>query len=318
MEIRRLKLKIPWPFFSVNVFLVGARGEYILIDAGFPSEQNFQELWNFVSSDAGSLERIKYIILTHGHPDHYGNLPSILFQKNIPVVVHPEDKDRVVQLPKEEREEAAKFAFEFLTKNGVPEDKLHIIHRQSKSYFTRKYQVNEDNVIFLDRIDVGGLEFKIIHVPGHTPGHILLYLEKDGIAFAGDHIFSRGFPVPLLFFPKKQDRFRNLPNWLKSLEVFETLDVKKVFPGHLEEFENIQDVVAKMKNRVMKMEDKILNIISYKPMTIYEIGESLYPSVPDEFWSFKFSEAQGYVDILEEKGAISSFEHEGKILFRKL
>ena len=40
----------------------------------------------------------------------------------------------------------------------------------------------------------GGMEFKIIHTPGHTPGGICLLLEKPqgGILFAGDTLFCGG------------------------------------------------------------------------------------------------------------------------------
>ena len=35
-------------------------------------------------------------------------------------------------------------------------------------------------------------EAKIIHIPGHTSGHICFYFSKDKIAFTGDTLFSLG------------------------------------------------------------------------------------------------------------------------------
>ena len=35
-------------------------------------------------------------------------------------------------------------------------------------------------------------ESKIIHIPGHTNGHICFYFEKEKIAFTGDTLFSLG------------------------------------------------------------------------------------------------------------------------------
>ena len=43
-----------------------------------------------------------------------------------------------------------------------------------------------------DLINLAGLKAKVIHTPGHTIGHVVYYLEKEKILFAGDTIFSLG------------------------------------------------------------------------------------------------------------------------------
>lgn len=317
MKIYTLKLKIPWPFFEVNVYLLEDEGEYVLIDTGFFYEENFKELNDFVQKICG-WEKIKFIVLTHGHPDHYGNIKNIFEIKRIPVLLHPKDKDRVVDIPKEERKEGALWAYKYLKENGVPEDKMEIITRQSKSYFTSKYRIQEEDVFFEDEIFIGGTKFKIFHTPGHTPGHIILYDEKDAIVFVGDHLFSKGFPVPLLFFTKKEDRFQNLPAWISSLEILEEIEVNVVYPGHLEPFSNVKDVISKMKKRVEKMKGKVYEIISQQPMTLFDIGQKLYPHIPDEYWSFKFSEAQGYIDLLERENLVRKIEKDSVIYYTKI
>ena len=37
---------------------------------------------------------------------------------------------------------------------------------------------------------VGELEFKVIHCPGHTPGHVVLFNEKENKVFVGDVLFA--------------------------------------------------------------------------------------------------------------------------------
>ena len=37
---------------------------------------------------------------------------------------------------------------------------------------------------------VGELEFKVIHCPGHTPGHVVLFNEKEKKVFVGDVLFA--------------------------------------------------------------------------------------------------------------------------------
>jgi glyoxylase-like metal-dependent hydrolase (beta-lactamase superfamily II) len=40
------------------------------------------------------------------------------------------------------------------------------------------------------RIQAAGLEFKVLHTPGHTPGGMCLYDATEGIAFVGDTLFA--------------------------------------------------------------------------------------------------------------------------------
>jgi len=41
-----------------------------------------------------------------------------------------------------------------------------------------------------DIIDEAGIEFKVLHTPGHTPGGISLYAKDDGVVFVGDTLFA--------------------------------------------------------------------------------------------------------------------------------
>ncbi len=41
-----------------------------------------------------------------------------------------------------------------------------------------------------DIIEKAGIQLRVIHTPGHTPGGICLYAEKDSIIFVGDTLFA--------------------------------------------------------------------------------------------------------------------------------
>jgi glyoxylase-like metal-dependent hydrolase (beta-lactamase superfamily II) len=43
-----------------------------------------------------------------------------------------------------------------------------------------------------DVVELGGLRFVVLHVPGHTPGHIVFVETAERIAFVGDTIFQNG------------------------------------------------------------------------------------------------------------------------------
>jgi glyoxylase-like metal-dependent hydrolase (beta-lactamase superfamily II) len=42
-----------------------------------------------------------------------------------------------------------------------------------------------------EELEVAGLSFKVISVPGHSPGSVVLYSEKDEAVFTGDTLFAQ-------------------------------------------------------------------------------------------------------------------------------
>ena len=40
-------------------------------------------------------------------------------------------------------------------------------------------------------LTLGATEFKVLHTPGHSPGHVVFYAPEAGVVFCGDLIFRR-------------------------------------------------------------------------------------------------------------------------------
>jgi glyoxylase-like metal-dependent hydrolase (beta-lactamase superfamily II) len=104
------------------------------------------------------------IVLTHGHIDHAGGAAELAETLNIPV---------------EGPNEADKFLLDNLPADGV---RTGIPGRA----VTPGRWLNEG-----DSIDIAGLPFEVLQVPGHTPGHIVLVNKDNFIAIVGDTLFQR-------------------------------------------------------------------------------------------------------------------------------
>ena len=100
------------------------------------------------------------MVLTHGHADHVGAVTALASHFHVPVWIHEAD-DHLMRGPAN-REFAAMFGVELPPAAG------------------RLLAAGE--TLALD-----GLELRVIHSPGHTPGSILLY--GDGLLFTGDTLF---------------------------------------------------------------------------------------------------------------------------------
>ena len=146
--------------FENNCYIARSSDEAndcLIIDTGL----DVQPLLKFL--ERGKLTPAA-VILTHGHIDHIAGV-EMLREKypSIQVYIH-------------------KLDAEMLTDKTV---NLSIL--AGNPFTTRKadYFLDEGDII-----EKAGVKLRVIHTPGHTPGGICLYSEKDNIIFAGDTLFA--------------------------------------------------------------------------------------------------------------------------------
>lgn len=76
-----------------------------------------------------------------------------------------------------------------------------------------------------DVIDIGSRKLKVIHTPGHSPGHICLFEEDRGYLFTGDLVYKGTLYA---FYPSTDPvKFKNSIDKISSLK-----NIKRILPGH--------------------------------------------------------------------------------------
>jgi NADPH:quinone reductase-like Zn-dependent oxidoreductase/glyoxylase-like metal-dependent hydrolase (beta-lactamase superfamily II) len=163
--------------WASNVFLVGSRNRWVLVDAGWPGAE--RAIVTAAESLFGAGTRPAAIVLTHVHPDHSGGAPQLARRWNVPVWVHP---DEMAQAPGKLLEEYAnpldrwvmRPLMGLLPAGTVPETDLSGIVRP-----------------FDPLAPVPGLTgWRWVPTPGHTPGHVALFRENDGVLLTGDAVLT--------------------------------------------------------------------------------------------------------------------------------
>jgi hydroxyacylglutathione hydrolase len=117
---------------------------------------------------------LQAIACTHAHMDHVGGVAALKERKpEAKITIHPADLPLYLELPNQPgwlgipRSQWTEYGFDY----GPPP--------QADEYWS-------DGQIY----KVGELNFKVIHCPGHTPGHVVLFAPAERKAFVGDCLFA--------------------------------------------------------------------------------------------------------------------------------
>ena len=123
--------------------------------------------------DKHGLE-LQAITLTHAHMDHVGGVAALKkLRPAAQVVLHRADEPLYTALP----EQPAWI--------GIPRSRWAMLgFNYSEPPKIDKYWTDGETY------NVGRLAFKVIHCPGHTPGHVVLFSEAERKVFVGDCLFA--------------------------------------------------------------------------------------------------------------------------------
>ena len=114
-------------------------------------------------------------------------------------------------------------------------------------------------------------EAKIMHIPGHTTGHISFHFFKEKLIFTGDTLFSLG--CGKIFEGTYQDMFDSL-NQIKKLP-----QDTKIYCGHEYTLQNSKFCIKhdpenlNLKNKIVEIKKKLENNIPTIPSTIKDENE---------------------------------------------
>lgn len=171
-----------------------------------------------------SPDKIKYIFLTHWHGDHSGAAEKIRELTGARIICHQEDSPLL----------AGTTRIEYCWNKPMPRTGLNPIMRLVCAAGYRIMKANTDSLEPDMAVEAGampfGSEWRVIHLPGHTPGSCGLWSARRRILFAGDTVLSAG--RSMLFPPVSfliQDPERLYESWHKLSRLGE---IEWVLPGH--------------------------------------------------------------------------------------
>lgn len=243
----------------VNSYLIErSDGKYLMVDSGWASSSS--ELVSTMRDEfgEGAVERL---LITHLHPDHFGGAKAIVGSYRAKMSYH-------------RREVLHWTCYNILRKElaravdllGTPAEVLENARARitaSRALLPEPDSYLADGSTFRGRSG----SWRVVHTPGHSPGHVCLYRPKDRTLISGDHILAGETPN-VAFYPVRG--YHALRSYFTSLAKVKRLAPRNALPAH---GDVIGDVEARIEALLSHHEERLLEVFEGLDGGTRSVGE---------------------------------------------
>ena len=285
---------LPGPLVYVVVYAVEVDDGVVLVDAGWDRAAGLAGLDRSLATFGAHVADVRGVVFTHSHHDHYAIGDVVRDASGAWLALHEGERTELspdldvleryfgdLGLPGDERGEAIDAAL----------------------WMWRNRPSFEPDRRLRDGELVAGL--RVLHTPGHAPGHICLVAAERGVVFSGDHVLSRTTPNVSIFAATAGSP---LDDYVQSLGTTRALDGLLALPGH-EERCDVSGRSAELLAHHARQLRQAASLVAAGLTTVREVAEAMEWTRP---WSdlrlldrqLAFGETLAHLVALERGGRV--------------
>ena len=271
-------LPVPMPVRSplryVSVYVFAVPGGLVLLDSGWGDDDSWAALQAGLASIGAAVTDVRGVLVTHMHWDHLGLADRIRQASGAWVALHEDDLALVSRPEYRDPDLAVARDRERLLRLGAGPEEADGARDRREFWTTFTNTALPDRVLRDgDRADAPGWDLRVVHTPGHTPGHVCFAEARLDTLFAGDHVLPRITPNISVEVGGPDDP---LGQYLASLHQTSMLPLTHVAPAHEWRFDGLAARTAQIAAHHDRRLAEVVAAVAARPdSTPWEIAGHL-------------------------------------------
>ena len=303
------RLPVPGLLNHINIWLLDDADEegdgIAIVDTGLNLNESL-EAWEKLFDGGLDGRRITRVIVTHFHPDHVGAAGWLCEKHGVRLWMNRTEWLMARMLTADVRAEPPLEALAQMRFAGWDEDRIENLRQKGWGNFAKMVSpvpVSHVRMQDGDVITVGARNWRILTGGGHTPEHVCLVDEDNGIIIAGDQILPRiTSNVSVMTSEPLADP---LGEWLESIAKFRAAlagDIL-VLPAHGFPFTGAHHRLDQLAEGHHDRLDALAKALANKPMRAVDTFALLFArKIDDSVYGLATGEALAHLRHLQHSG----------------
>jgi glyoxylase-like metal-dependent hydrolase (beta-lactamase superfamily II) len=319
-----IRVQLPINFTGLghtNMYVLEDDRGAAVIDTGLPGRSSWSAIRRGLVAAGVPLARVHTIMVTHSHPDHFGNAARLMAESGADLLTHtafqiwwtPDDHPALDEDEMARHAEARAGRMPWHGSSQRRSTRARARGWWMRNFGHRMYPtpIPTRRLIDGEELQLGRRTLQAVHTPGHTADHLCWFEPATGLLFSGDHVLPSitphiagigAGPDPLADYVASLDKAVALPG------------VGLVLPAHGDPIADLAGRAASIKNHHEERLDQLRHIIAASaPMTVENLAEELFPK---RLWGFMAeSETFAHIEHLRFLGEVDRAEVDGRVVF---
>ncbi|ROQ37262.1 glyoxylase-like metal-dependent hydrolase (beta-lactamase superfamily II) [Frondihabitans sp. PhB188] len=263
------------------------RGLHV-IDPGTGTDDNWVRFVDALTRIGAVPADVATVTATHLHADHLGMAERLRAETGAAVQLHGAEAAAARRLadgrptPADARSRAAGW--------GVPEARVPALEAVAEAAPAVVAPEVDRLLADGDRLEIAGFDLRVVHTPGHTPGHVCLYEPDRRLVLTGDHVLPITVSGLGLGGPSSTNP---LADFLASIDRVESLDEQaaqelQALPGHGYRFTGLGPRARACAEHHLRRTREVAGLEAASPsLSIWELASRLT-------WTGGFASLDGF------------------------
>jgi glyoxylase-like metal-dependent hydrolase (beta-lactamase superfamily II) len=305
--IFRIEVPLPQnPLKMLNAYLVRGEQRHLLVDTGFNRQECREALYaglEAVGAQPGETD----LFITHMHADHCGLAADLAAVPGTVAYAGKDDGESINRLS--DGAAFRRFLLHDMARHGCDAELLRELETSHPGVrYGPSGKIAFTAVAEGDTLVYGESRLHVLLVPGHSPGHMVLFDAQRRILFAGDLILGDITPN----ISRRREMPDALGSYLDSLDKVEKLDAALTLTGHRSLVRDTAKRIGELRAHHARRLAEVRSILEGRTATAAEVAPEMTWSIRGTAWTdfpapqkwFAVNEALAHLDHLAVLGIV--------------